>query len=667
MSAKGANAAAPAATKGSLPASTQRWVLVGMLGAVLLNVQHIAPWCVPVALGAAAWRLWAPSPMTQLRGRTMRVAIAAVLTLAVLVGFRTLNGLDAGASLLVAMAALKLLETRGARDWLVVIGASLFLLMAACLDAQDLWRAPLYAAELWLLCTALYAVGNGTSAATPAALLRSSSRSLLLALPFAIVLFLFFPRLPGSLWSIPRDDEAVTGLGEQMSPGSISELIESHEAALHVRFEGPPPPPAQRYWRGPVLHDFDGYTWRRSRGAFGPPAPVEFAGTSYRYEITLEPSRHRVLIALELPRGLPQQVPLVASTFDYQLIGAQPITSAISYRLESFPLHRNTQPLQPALRRADLALPRARNPRTLELAQSLRSGASDDRAYIDAVLDYLRRGGFKYSLAPPRLNANSIDELLFKTREGFCGHYASAFATLMRAGGIPARVVTGYLGGEWNRFGEYLLVRQSDAHAWTEVWLEGSGWVRVDPTAIVAPERLTRGLDDVLTTASGASRRLHTPAWISSTVQAWQAMNAWWQDEFIEFNTFKQFNLLGVFGFKDRDWEALVTLLAVGGALWLALVAWRERRHNAPRRQDRLGRYWHALERKLRRRGAPRAAYEGPVAYCERIARVHPELAAALRALARNYARMRYGPSYSEERLQRFRRAVQSFTTRLEP
>ena len=653
--------------KGALPASTLRWVLAGLIGAVVLNVQHIAPWCVPVALGAAAWRLWAPAHVTQLRGRAMRVAIAAVLTLAVLVGFRTLNGLDAGASLLVAMAALKLLETRGARDWLVVIGAALFLLMAACLDAQDLWRAPLYAAELWLLCTALYAVGNGPSAAAPAALLRSSSRSLLLALPLAIVLFLFFPRLPGSLWSIPREDEAVTGLGEQMSPGSISELIESREAALHVRFEGPPPPPAQRYWRGPVLHDFDGYTWRRSRGAFGPPAPVEFAGPSYSYEITLEPSRQRVLIALELPRGLPQQVPLAASTFDYQLIGAQPITSAISYRLESFPLHRNTQGLQPSLRRADLALPPGRNPHTLELAQSLRAGASDDRAYVDAVLEYLRHGGFKYSLTPPRLNANSIDELLFKTREGFCGHYASAFAALMRAAGIPARVVTGYLGGEWNRFGEYLLVRQSDAHAWTEVWLEGSGWVRVDPTAIVAPERLTRGLDDVLTAASGAPRRLRAPAWISSTVQAWQAMNAWWQDEFIEFNTFKQLNLLGSFGLKDHDWEALVTLLAVGGALWLALLAWRERRHSAPRRQDSLGRCWRALERKLRRRGAPRAPYEGPVAYCERIARAHPELAAALRALARNYARMRYGRSYSDERLQRFRRAVQSFTARLEP
>jgi protein-glutamine gamma-glutamyltransferase len=657
--------AAAVAGRGSLPAPTLRWLLAGLLGAVLLNTQHIAPWCVPVALGAAAWRLWAPAHAARLMSRTVRVTISVVLTLAVLLGFRTLNGLDAGASLLVAMAALKLLETRGERDWLVVIGASLFLLLAACLDAQDLWRAPLYAAELWLLCTALYALGSGT--ALPATtLLRTSARSLLLSLPLAVLLFLFFPRLPGSLWTIPREGEAETGLGEQMSPGSISELIESRAAALHVRFEGSPPPPAERYWRGPVLHDFDGYSWRRTRGAFGPAAPLQFEGASYRYEITLEPSRHNVLIALDLPRGVPPQLPLTGSTFDYQLISSHAIGSAINYQLESFPLHRNIEPLQAAVRRVDLELPRGRNPRSLALAQSLRASAGDDRAFVDAVLDYLRRGGFKYTLTPPRLNVNSIDELLFSTRQGFCGHYASAFATLMRAGAVPARIVTGYLGGEWNRFGEYLLVRQSDAHAWTEVWLEGRGWVRVDPTAVVAPERLTGELDDVLTASSGARRHLRAPAWIRSTVQAWQAMNAWWQDEFIEFNTFKQLNLLGSLGFKDRDWEALVTLLTVGGALWLALLAWRERSRNATRAYDGLGRCWQALERKLRR-AAPRAIHEGPIAYCERLALLHPQLAARLRPLARSYSRMRYGASYSAAQLRRLRRAVQLFSGRLEP
>ncbi|MGA2025229.1 MAG: DUF3488 and transglutaminase-like domain-containing protein, partial [Steroidobacteraceae bacterium] len=483
MKQRAESATAGAAAIPAIPASTLRWVLAGLLGAVLLNVHHTALWCLPVALGGAAWRLWAAQHVARLMGRTLRVVVLTILTLAVLLGFRTLNGLDAGASLLVAMAALKLMETQRVRDWLIVIGAALFLLLAACLDAQDLWRAPLYAAELWLLCTGLYALGAGAGVPAPSALLRSSARSLLFALPLALLLFLFFPRLPGSLWAIPREDEAVTGLGEEMNPGSISQLVESRDPALHVRFDGALPPPLQRYWRGPVLHDFDGQTWRRGRAVFGPPAPLEFAGIGYRYEVTLEPNKHHVLIALELPKDVPEELTRVGTTYDYQLIGSQAMNSAVSYRLESFPRHRNLDALEAGARWLDLALPARRNPRSLELAHALRAGAGTDRAYVDAVLDYLRRGGFQYSLSPPRLGANSVDELLFTTREGFCGHYASAFVMLMRAGGVPARVVTGYVGGEWNRFGRYLLVRQSDAHAWSEVWLDGSGWVRVDPTA----------------------------------------------------------------------------------------------------------------------------------------------------------------------------------------
>jgi transglutaminase-like putative cysteine protease len=649
----------------AIPAATLRWMLAGLLGAVLLNLRHTAPWCLPVALGGAAWRLWAAQHVTRLMGRSLRVVILVILTLAVLLGFRTLNGLDAGASLLVAMAALKLMETQRVRDWLIVLGAALFLLLAACLDAQDLWRAPFYAAELWLLCTALYALGAGAGVPEAKSLLRTSARSLLFALPLALLLFLFFPRLPGSLWAIPREDEAMTGLGDEMSPGSISQLVESQEPALHVRFEGTAPPLSQRYWRGPVLHEFDGHTWRRGRAQFGAPAPLEFEGRGYRYEVTLEPNKHHVLIALELPRDVPEQLTRVGATFDYELIGSQASSSAISYRLESFPQHRNPEGLPGAERAFDLALPPGRNPRSLELAHTLRVGADSDRAFIDAVLDYLRRGGFVYSLAPPLLGANSVDELLFTTREGFCGHYASAFATLMRAGGIPARVVTGYAGGEWNRFGHYLLVRQADAHAWTEVWVAGSGWVRVDPTAVVAPERLRSELDDAMGSSLGADRRAQAASWFSATVQAWQAVNAWWQDEFVNFNMVKQLNLLGALGLKSRDWETLVVLLAAGGTLWLAALAWRGRDRGVRRPSDGLGRAWRQLERKLRRSAAPRAPHEGPIAYCERVARARPELAATLAPLARQYAQLRYGTGCSREQLQRFRRAVRLFTPRI--
>jgi transglutaminase-like putative cysteine protease len=596
-------------------------------------------------------------------GRMARLAVVAVLTLAVLLSFRTLNGLDAGASLLVAMAALKLMETQQLRDWLIVLGASLFLLLAACLDAQTLWRIPLYAAEVWLLCTVLFALGAGVTPPSPATLLRSSARSIVLALPFALLLFLCFPRLSGSLWSVPKEDEAITGLGQEMSPGSFSQLSESDEPALRVRFEGELPPQAERYWRGPVLHRFDGVTWRRAFGDLGPPPKLDFAGRSYRYEVTLEPNTHGVLIALEMPRGKPAQSSYVS--FDDQIISAKPLSDAHRYQLESFTKYRSEQDLNPTVRQLDLALPRGRNPRSLALARRLRDSASDDRAFVEAAFDYLQHGGFEYTLTPPRLGVNSVDDLLFDTRQGFCGHYASAFATLMRAGGVPARVVTGYLGGEWNRFGDYLLIRQSNAHAWTEVWLAGMGWVRIDPTAAVAPDRLHRDLDDV-PVGSGASDSSHrTLSWLATTLQAWQAANAWWRDEFIDFNMSKQLHLLGALGLKDRYLESLVALLAAGATLWLSLLAWRGRQRSAALPRDILSRSWRALERALTRAGAPRAPYEGPIAYSERVAGDRPDLAATLRPLARNYARLRYGSRSSAAQLQRFHRAVRFFTARL--
>jgi transglutaminase-like putative cysteine protease len=449
-----------------------------------------------------------------------------------------------------------------------------------------------------------------------------------------------------------------------MSPGSISQLTQSGDAALRVRFDGALPPAAQRYWRGPVLHDFDGYTWRRRRADLGRAPRLQFQGSGYNYEITLEPNQHSILIALELPQGLPDTLPNAYPTFDYQLIAPAPVTRAVSYRLQSYLRHRTDDPLSGAARRLDLQLPPGRNPRSLELAQSLRAGADSDGAYVDAVLEYLRRGNFTYTLEPPLLNLDSVDDLLFRTRAGFCGHYASAFVMLMRAGGVPARVVTGYLGGIWNRYGGYLYITQSDAHAWAEVWLDGQGWVRVDPTAAVAPGRLTEELDDLLPAAAGGGRRLLQSAWIVDAVQAWQGLNAWWQDEFVGFDFSKQLSLLGRLGIRNHDLQALAILLAAGAGIWLALIAWGLRPRARPPADDVLSRSWRALERKLRRAAAPRAPYECPTAYAERVGRAHPELSATLAALARRYAQLRYGPSASPVQLEQFRRAVRLLRVR---
>jgi transglutaminase-like putative cysteine protease len=659
------NARPVIADPAAVPAPHTVWLLLaGFLGAVLLNAHHTAIWCLPLALGAVAWRARGLRVPLRLPGRYLRLGVAVLLTLAVLLGFHTLNGVEAGSSLLVAMAALKLTETVRRRDWLIVLGAALFLLLAACLDGQALWRLPLYSAELWLLCTALYGLGAGADAPPTALLARRSGLSLAAALPFALLLFFFVPRLPGSFWALPKPNEAFTGLGDEMSPGSISQLTQSGDEALRVRFDGPLPPPAQRYWRGPVLHLFDGYTWRRRHADVGSAPRLQFQGPAYGYEVTLDPNAHNVLIALELAQGPPDTLPNAYSTFDYQLIAPAPLSRAVIYHLQSYPQHRSLEALSPAARQLDLQLPPERNPRSIELAHSLRRDAGSDAAFIDAVLDYLRDGGFTYTLEPPLLDLDSVDDLLFRTRQGFCGHYASAFVTLMRAGGVPARVVTGYLGGIWNHYGGYLFISQSDAHAWAEVWRENQGWVRIDPTAVVAPGRLTEELDELLPADGGAGRRLLTAAWITEAVQAWQGLNAWWQDEFIGFNFARQLGLLAWFGFRNHNLQVLAALLAAGAGIWLAVIAWGLRPRLQARTEDGLSRSWRALEHKLRGAAAPRAAHEGTTAYAERVARARPELSATLRALARRYARLRYGPSASAAELEQFHRAVRGLRWR---
>jgi transglutaminase-like putative cysteine protease len=646
------------------PAQTVGVVLAALLGAVALNLHHTAVWCAPLALAVAAWRArtWRTRP--KLPGLALRTGAVIVLTVAAGLHFHSGGSMGAAASLLVVGAALKLSETSARRDWLVVLSAALFLLLAAVLDEQSLWRLPLYALELWLLCSGLYALGAGRDAPSPATLLMSSGRSLAAALPLAVVLFLFFPRLPGAFWAVPNPNGAITGLGNELDPGSITQLAASSEAAMRVRFDGALPPLNQRYWRGPVLHDFDGSIWFRGPRDLTAPVPLQYGGTRYQYEISLEPNEHRVLIAMDVPIARPQALDSVW-TYDYQLISRTPLIHPVSYQLTSYAQHRGPAMLSSVEREVDLDLRREghRNPRSVQLAQQLRASAGSDAAYVSAVLDYLRKGGFSYTLDPPALGLNSIDDLLFRTRQGFCGHYASAFAMLMRAGGVPAHVVTGYLGGEWNRFGDYLLVRQSAAHAWDEVWLDGRGWVRVDPTAVVSPSSLSEQLAGVVLDAGGGGHMV-TATWLLTTAQAWQAANAWWQDRVVGFNFARQLSLLERLDLGSMQWRALVWVVGAAGALWLALMAWAQR-PRAGRGTDALGRAWRDLERKLELSVAARAPYEGPLAFAERVGRLRPELGAGIRSLARRYARLRYGPAASAAELAHFRNAVRAWRPRL--
>jgi len=627
------------------------WTCAAFTGGVLLHADRVPPWAAGIALLFIAWRLLTAHRGGGDPGITARALLALALVAIVLARFHTLNGLAAGTTLLLLMAGLKLLETRGARDQFVMVSAGLFLLLAACLDRQELVRAPLYGLQAWLSCAALAMIAAPSTSARAA--MSLAGRALLLAVPLALLLFVFFPRLPGAFWAIPRNDLALSGLSDTMTPGSIGQLATSYDPAFRVQFLGPRPPPQERYWRGPVLHDFDGQSWRRNAFELRAPVPRQYLGIAYRYRMQLEPSRQHWWFALDTPVAAPDG--RARLTYDDQIVGAEPLTDPLSFEAVSYTHTRATQPLEAAALHQDTALPPAGNPRTRALAESLRARAGTDVALLQAALDYLREGGFVYSLEPERLGTDAIDDFLFRTRIGFCGHYASAFVVLMRAAGVPARVVTGYLGGEWIPYGGYLLVRQAEAHAWAEVWLEGRGWARVDPTAVVAPERLQRGILDLMPQElSMRGRLLHASPWLAQWLQRWDAANAWWTNHVVRFDYDAQLGVLARLGIRSPDARYLgwAFMLALCG--WLALIAWHIGRSFRPPRPDPLARAYARLCRKLSRI-VPRAPHQGPLDFAAALGARRPEVQAAVLPLLTRYAELRYGPPAPQTRAQDIR------------
>ena len=647
-----------------LMAAPLGWTALALLGSILLHLDRAPVWVTAVALGLIAWRIAASILRVWVPGKLIRPLIALGLVAAVWAHFHTLNGLAAGTLLLLLMSAIKLLETRARRDQYIVIGGSLFLLLAACLERQSLLRTPFYLLEAWVCCAALAIIAyaprestNPSSALSGRAALLLAGRTLLYAVPLAAVLFMFFPRLPGAFWALPRSEDAETGLGDTMSPGSISQLTSSYEIAFRVQFDGAVPPPPQRYYRGPVLHRFDGYTWSRtSEGGYGP-QPLAYLGDAYRYKMWLEPSQQRWWFSLDTVDRTPDSK--VTLTYDHELIANDPVTTPTSYTAVSHTFTRATQPLSKLARRVETSLPPERNPRTARLGREMRERAGSDRAFITAVLELLRTGGFVYSLQPPLLDFNSVDDFLFNTRSGFCGHYASAFVTLMRSGGVPARVVTGYLGGEWNPIGGYFIVRQSDAHSWAEVWLEDRGWTRVDPTAVVEPERLTRGMLDLLPGAGSTEARLvRASPMLTHLLQRWDAVNTWWNDVVLKFDYHSQLQFLSRLGVDTPTLRTLGWAFVTALLIWLGWIAWQVGRSPRPPRPDRLARAYARLCGKLARAGVAREAHQGPLDYADVVGARRPDLARDTRALLAQYANLRYGDT---SRAESYRTDVKAF------
>jgi|HubBroStandDraft_5_1064220.scaffolds.fasta_scaffold05805_2 transglutaminase-like putative cysteine protease len=592
------------------------------------------------------------------------VTVAVLVVPLLLVRFHTFNGLVAGTALLSVTAGLKLLETKTRRDIYIITLIIYFVSLAALLEGDSFWLLTYLIGVCWLTTATLLRLTSSGPAPGWRPSLRYGGRVLLQALPLALVFWLLFPRFAGPLWHIPSDSQtAASGLSDTMSPGDISQLALSDEVAFRVRFESATPPNRERYWRGPVLDLFDGHTWSRSASLQNGAPALKPLGPSYKYTVMMEPHRHRWIFMLDWPSSW--NLPHSELSSDYTLMQAEPLSRPVDVVGASYTQVQSTESLSDRTRSRDLRLPRERNPRTAQLARELRSAHPDDMELLQAVLAMFTRQPFFYTLNPPKLSDDSVDEFLFNTKRGFCGHYASAFAALARAAGIPARVVTGYQGGTLNPYGDYWILRQSDAHAWTEVWIEGRGWVRIDPTAAIAPERVERGLAD----AASADESLASPwqrrtLWFSGWRLRFDAVKEIWRERILDFDQDSQRRLLEFLKIPEPDGQKLVMVLAAAMSLVLAWLTWQVRRELAPRSKDETARAYARLCAKLAAAGMPRLPHEGAEAFAQRVARLRPDLADIVGNLCRQYSFLRYAAPTTSVTLGQFQAAVRAFSAR---
>jgi len=456
---------------------------------------------------------------------------------------------------------------------------------------------------------------------------------------------------------LPHDAySALSGLSDTMSPGSFINLTLSDAVAFRVEFKGQPPPPRDLYWRGPVMWDFDGYSWNAAPYQYGSELRFDAAWPPIEYSVTLEPHNNRWLLALDLPASVP---PGALPTSDFQLRSPAPVVSRMRYDMRSFlnprfGLNESRRSLSRALR-----LPTGFNPRALAHGRAMRQKFPDDRALMNEVLAMFRNEAYYYTLSPPQVGEHAVDDFLFTTRRGFCEHYASAFAVLMRAAGIPARIVTGYLGGETNPLGDYMIVRQADAHAWTEVWFQDTGWTRVDPTAAVSPLRVESGIGAALPRTEALpllARGDH--AWLRRMRLTWDSVANGWNQWVLGYNPERQRDLMSRIGMDRSTWEALAALLVIATTVvTLVLFLLMARRMRAA--ADPVVRAYHAFCGKLAGIGLARKPSEGPSDYSARLARLRPDLQLPVSAITRLYEGLRYGaspdPAAQIELLQRVR------------
>ncbi|MCQ4295139.1 DUF3488 and transglutaminase-like domain-containing protein [Pseudomonas stutzeri] len=652
--------------KPGIPRNSLIWLLVAQVLVILPHLTHLPLWIIGLWLGCASWRI----QIFRMRARYPRSWLKALLMIGAGFGVYfsrgSLVGLEAGVVLLIAAFILKLVEMSSRRDALVLIFLGFFAVVTSYLFEDGLLAGLYSLLPVTALLAAMIGLQQSSLVTRPWPTVRLAASLLLQAVPLMLVLFLFFPRLP-PLWSLPQaGDRGVTGLADHMAPGDIARLSRSAELAFRASFDGDIPPRDQLYWRAVTFERFDGRRWSQSFASHVPQAPEwQAVGESISYSIVMQPSGQPWLFALDVAQMAPGQAQLMA---DFHLQRRQPVTKPLMYQVTSWLDARREATNAPESLGRALQLPEQGNPRSRAWAAELRRTAQQPQAMVDALLKHFNREPYHYTLEPPPVGDDIVDDFLFETRSGFCAHYAGAMTFVLRAAGIPARVVAGYQGGEINPAGNYLSVHQFDAHAWVEYWVAERGWISIDPTFQVAPERVEQGLEQALAREQSfladepmSLLRYRDIGWMNTLRLRWDSLNYGWQRWVLNYQDEQQSQMLRRwFGQFDAQTLGLGLVAALGLLIgMLALVLFKPWRRETDVQQRLFGRF----ERLLAHHGVQRYKGEGARSFAERAAAALPGQAAIILTFVRLYEAQRYAlqPGVANElshTLRQLRRAL---------
>lgn len=625
----------------AIPRVSLGWLLSAQALVLVPLWSYVPLWLLGLWLACSVWRVQMLRMRAPVPGRRLKLLLVLLVAVGVYLSRGSMIGLDAAAALLVAAFLLKLLEMHSSRDARVLIFLGLFCVVVGYLFDSSLPWALYSLLPVSALLAALIGLQQTRLISDHWATWRLALKLIGQALPLMLLLFVFFPRLE-PLWSLPMPgNKGTTGLSESMAPGDMVQLGRSSEVAFRADFTGPIPPNRQLYWRALTLERFDGKRWSQSGFNLNRAAPSwQPTGPVLDYRIIQQPTGSAWLFALDVGQTALRGVRQLG---DFRLQRQQPVQQALLYSVRSWPQAQRELNPDPLLLKLDLSLPLAGNPRARQLAEQLKARNMAPDAIVQALLRQFHEEDFHYTLKPPAAGDESIDGFLFDTRRGFCEHYAGAMTFVLRAAGVPARVVLGYQGGEVNSAGNYLTVRQYQAHAWVEYWQAGMGWRTADPTGAVAPQRIEQGLEQALendqeSLAESPFSNRHYPgqAWLASLQSGWDNLNYDWQRWVLGYQGEQQAQFFSRWLSGLQGW-----VLPVGGVALLLglslllLKPWR-------RREDPQLREFHAFERLLRKRGLQRHAGEGASAFAERAARALPRQARDITAFVDAFNARRY-------------------------